>query len=496
MTWNRSNTILDAGSSAEIDADVIFTAALVGLAIGYGKKNQNWRLAMEPEIELDPKLQGDQRNARTDKDKKAMKKHNDLCTLVNQVARKFLANDKFTMSWGFSPSFTAGGMIAGGGSASFMDQTLKPEYKEFARKYLTAAKSPTSRTDPWEMYIGRGAYCGLVLDDKGDAVTAMSTIRTTIKEINNQNRSQIGNLYPDPLDRQVGDRWCPPASNAAYLKKDPKTEQMVSKDSTTLPQISVNRTWIWGMIGDADLQANLQSEGMKFFMSGDNRPGTDIVGYTHGLPRCVYECVRAGKGHPYEMSIGTKTFKLASCMGCTFFMIANGFAPSASHVGKAESWAPLYHVQGNNPSTLLAPIDHDHDQINAFVLANNRWADSMTSWMKDGAEAIAHVAGDDWLNPDHVASLSALSTRLKAVKDGDEAHRRDCCNLLLDAFTWHKSDADRVVATLKLGHAPAIDCDGNHWWWDTDNQTTLDNYVNPYTDNQLAGFADLSALAA
>jgi len=177
-------------------------------------------------------------------------------------------------------------------------------------------------------------------------------------------------------------------------------------------------------------------------------------------------------------------------------MIANGFAPSASHVGKAESWAPLYHVDGNNPSELLAPLDHDHDQINAFVLANNRWADAVTSWMKDGAEAIAHVAGDDWLNPDHVASLSALGSRLSAVKDGDEAHKRDCCNLLLDAFTWHKSDADRVVATLKIGQAPAKDCDGNHWWWDTDKQTTLANYVNPYTDDQLEGFADLKALAA
>ena len=496
MAWNRNNTILEAGSTADIDADIIFTAAFVGLAIDYGKKNKNWRVAMEPEIELDSKLKGDQRSARTDKDKKAMKKHNDLCNLVNQVARKFLANDKFTLSWGFSPSFTAGGMIAGGGAASFMDETLKPQYKEFARKYLTAAKSPTSRTDPWEMYIGRGAYCGLVLNDQGDAVTAMSTVRSTLKEITNQNREQVGNLYPDPLDKQVGNRWCPPSTNKAYLKEDSETKELVSKDSAKVPQTSAHRAWIWGMIGDADVQVELQSQGMKFYMSNDNRAGTDIVGYTHGLPRCVYECVRAGQGHPYEMSIGTKTFKLASCMGCTFFMIANGFTPSASHVGKAESWAPLYHVQGNNPSTLLAPLDEAHDQIKAFALANNRWADAMTSWMKDGAEALAQVAGDEWLNLDHRASRAALSQRLSGIKDGDESHRRDCCNLLLDAFTWHKSDADRVIATLKIGKAPAKDCDGSRWWWDTDKQTTLDNYKNPYTDDELNGFADLSALAA
>jgi hypothetical protein len=250
------------------------------------------------------------------------------------------------------------------------------------------------------------------------------------------------------------------------------------------------------MINNADTQQASANEGMNFYFGNNNQKGTDIVGYTHGLPRCVYECVRAKKGYPYEMSIGVKTFKLASCMGCTFFMIANGFDPSASHVGKAESWSPLYHVQGNNPAEVLAPIDDAHDQIKAFELANNRFADCVTGWMKDGVAAITKVAGDEWLNSTHTKSLEALGSRLSKVETGNTspAHRLVCCNLLLDAFTWHKGDAERVNATLKIGKSPMQDCGGGHWWWDTDKKTTLENYKNPYTDEYIKKLTDLNTL--
>jgi hypothetical protein len=458
---------LEAGSSAEIDADVIFTAAFVGLALGYARKGKNWRVAMEPET--DPAVGAgieDRRQARTDKDKGAMKRHNHLCTLVNHVARKSLGSNNFKLTWGFTPLFTAGGMIAGGDNAGSMDQTLLPLFKETARKYLTAAKSPSSRTDPWEMYIGRGAYCGLVLDDEGNAVTAMSTLRTTLKE--------GSTCYPHPLDIQVGDRWCPPATDKAFQDKE--------------------ANWLWGMIGDLKTQSDSQSEGMKFYCGDNDQKGTAVVGYTHGLPRCVYECIRAKKGHPYEMSIGTKTFKLASCMGCTFFMVANGFDPSASHVGRAESWSPLYHVYGNNPSEVLAPLDAAHDQIAAVQQGNDLWADAMTAWMKDGIDALDKVVADKWVKDDHIASLKALGKRLSEADATKDPGRRTCSNLVLDAFSFHKGDADRVISTLTIGQNPMANCDGATWWWDSDNSTTLDNYTNRYTDNELSDMADLSAL--
>jgi hypothetical protein len=476
MAWNRSDTILQSGATAETDADVIFTAAFVGLAIGYAKQKQNWRVAMEPEMEIAGN-KPDQRDDRTKKDKETMSRHNQLCTLVNHVVRRYTGDNTFRLSWGFTPSFTAGGMIAGGDRASQMDTTLDPSFKAIARKYLTAASTPSLRTDPWEMYIGRGAYCGLVVDDQGNAVSAMSSVRTTLKEEKD--------LYPHPLNSQIGDRWCPPETLPAYANKD-SAELAKTK--------SVNAKWIWGMIGTADDQGAAQSEGMKFYCGDDNRKGRDIVGYTHGLPRCVYECVRAKKGLPYEMSIGVRTFKLASCMGCTFFMIANGFAPSASHVGRAESWAPLYHVYGNNPSELLAPLDAEHDQIKAFELANNRWADKVTDWMKDGVEALAKVANDGWVTENHRASLAELQKRVNGINKNDPAQRFTCCNLLLDAFTWHKGDAVRVIQTLQIGANAAPDCDGKYWWWDTDTTTTLDNYKNPYSDDELRKLGDLSAL--
>jgi hypothetical protein len=477
MAWNRTGSILGSGASAEYEADVIFTAAFVGLAADFARKNKQWRVAMEPEMTLKSVL-GDQRPARTADDRKAMEKHNQLCTRVNQAVRNYLNVDNAKpLTWGFTPSFAAGGMIAGGPAASQLDLTLNAAFKQFARKYLTNAKTPTNRTDVGDMYIGRGAYCGLVLDEQGDAVSAMSTVRTTIKE-NSQ-------LYPAPLNGQVGDRWCPPSTNPKY-----------GEDSTSVQTAPVNKSWIWGMIGDkAAMQQDLQNQGMKFYMGNDNRKGTDLVGYTHGLPRAVYECVRAHKGHPYEMSIGTQTFKLASCMGCTFFMIANGFEPSASHVGRSESWAPLYHVQGNNPSPVLAPIDKDHDQIAAFELANNRWADAVAGWMKEGIAAMDLLIGDGWITDNHKPALAALKTKVADTNQATPAKRRICCNLLLDAFTWHKSDADRVNDTMKIGAHPKPGCDGTKLWWDTDTTTRPETFLNPYTDDQLKKLGDLNELS-
>lgn len=61
--------------------------------------------------------------------------------------------------------------------------------------YLSAAQRAAKdgqRAD--EMYIGRGAYCGLVVDDEGNAVTAMSTIRTTLNENGSVARALLGQV--------------------------------------------------------------------------------------------------------------------------------------------------------------------------------------------------------------------------------------------------------------------------------------------------------------
>ena len=45
------------------------------------------------------------------------------------------------------------------------------------------------------------------------------------------------------------------------------------------------------------------------------------------------------KAKVIEVAVGN-TIKLASCFGCTTFMIANLRQPSHIHLGRAESWAP------------------------------------------------------------------------------------------------------------------------------------------------------------
>lgn len=501
MAWNRKTSILgflSDGEATELavrkEADTIFTATFIGMVIDRGRLG--YRVDMEPDMD------GKDEAERTNKDREAMQKHNDVCAKVNHIVRSFrpLLEDERGIHWGLTPEFSRGGLISGGEAALKGYAGYDRRFMETAWNYLTQDKDGQTPS----VYIGRGAYCGLVVADDS-IVTAMSTLRTMLPADSPQEY---------PID--AGDRWLPPKESDVFKGrlKDPG--------------------FTWGMIGTHTLQQDLLKQGMKF-VPRDSSPNPDnaIVGYTHGLVRAIYECERIGEGRPYEMSLGTNTAKLASCMSCSLFMVANGYAPSASHLGAGESWLPLYHTSQHQfapnykPSANTAEVEqkvlsaigaakeamnkavnnkfqqfittlesasddpdvrkllrkvaqkvakkvpnaanataeeqnkavawastaaHDAtlkaDLIQAMRECNDRWAWKMAAWMTTGVRAMQAqphwIAGD----PD-LTTLNNLARRLTnfSLKDNPKAY----ANLYLDAMTSHTKDLDRLDKTLKFG---------------------------------------------
>ena len=97
MAWNTGKSILDTGDTGqdvEREADVIFSAAFIGMTLFQNKKREGltWRIDMEPNTDPLGQRMPD-RNARTKDDRDSMRTLNDVCSKVNQVIRTSLGKD-------------------------------------------------------------------------------------------------------------------------------------------------------------------------------------------------------------------------------------------------------------------------------------------------------------------------------------------------------------------------------------------------------------------
>ncbi|MEJ8826799.1 hypothetical protein WKW80_33155 [Variovorax humicola] len=455
MAWNIGKSILGTGEmrvDVEREADVIFAAAFIGATLFQNRKNSGlaWRVDMDPSTEL-----GTNRDARTADDRAFMKGLNDACAKVNHLVRTELAKDEGGLVWGLAPTFNRGGMIQAGEGARSEYRRFKPAYARSAFRYLSAARRAAKEGQrAEEMYIGRGAYCGLVVDNDGNAVTAMSTICTTL----------------DEHTPGIGERWRPPADADVRAAQYPAEA----------------RTATWGLIGGAALQATLAQQGMRFYPQSDGQlvpldVDTDIVGYTHGMIRCVYETVRMGQGTAFEMSIGVETFKLASCMACSCFMVANDVEASSTHLGRGESWSPYFSSESHNPSYHADKMRID----DAIAHCNSRYSTFMHRCLQDGVAAM--TKRPSWINERHIEALSALDRRLAAGATANNTVARD---LFLDAMTYHKGDLDRLNSTLDFGSDARPFCNEGHDWSCVTHSGPVggrswETWVNPHTDEEV-----------
>jgi hypothetical protein len=176
----------------------------------------------------------------------------------------------------------------------------------------------------------------------------------------------------------------------------------------------------------------IRSQGMVYL----GEPTTaDVVGYTHGLVQAIYKAYALGPAcAPYEIAVGDLTTKLASCFPCTMFMTALGYPPTSTHLGRGESWVPLY--QPYNPGGRQEP---NEDQVIRDL--NAAWASTCGTWLDRGINVLGHAK----LTEDHAAALEQLQSFV-------DARRLDPtlgATLILDALTIHQGEAKRIDQTLR-----------------------------------------------
>ncbi|MEM7049441.1 MAG: hypothetical protein AAF604_07265 [Acidobacteriota bacterium] len=256
------------------------------------------------------------------------------------------------------------------------------------------ADAPETSGSP-DGYKGRGAYTG---------VHALESDRSD----DGFDVRYVGSTFRHYIDPARVDRWIP---------RDPEARP-------------------WGLIGG---QRSLP--GMKEL--APDGESEDLVGYTHGMIQAIYSAACDGfKGDTIEVAVGDETTKLASCLACTTFMAASGRPPDGIHLGRGESWSPIY-AETKACETLCSRRWHETkqgDMNRAVSYVNRKWFKKCAEWLYWGTQI-----SSDCIKKSRRNSWRALErfARDNHGEVGPSAH------LFLDALTISEKDEDRISRTLK-----------------------------------------------
>ena len=444
MPFRRTTTIVtntpvaDDLKAIEQEADVIITATILGLSATIVSKSPSGI-----RFDIDPK----------DKDKSAgensteWKEFQRVVTKIDTATADYLKATKKEPAGkvhaGLSTNFKEGAVIMGVYTAagqkapvSITDPPIsakgKALYEAISGKLLKAEKEnkPQSGGPAISQYTGRGAYTGFVDNPNGEPVGPRSTQRFLAPnpDLVPKDDPTMGNLYP---------RWLPPTTDTKTWAK--RKRAFGQRQGTLVP---------WGLIkGDdaGELQKN-STENVADYTTSDmanlgmvfNGEPTleDIAGYTHGLPQAIYKAYALGpKCVPYEIAVGEITTKMASCFMCTTFMTATGYPPTSIHLGRAESWVPLYVPE--NPTGRAEP-----NEVAVIRDLNQSWYDACKLYLNTGLAML----DDKHLKPDHKAARDNVIAFI--AKNGTQTYKGFEATLILDALTYHKSESARVYDTL------------------------------------------------
>ena len=136
-----------------------------------------------------------------------------------------------------------------------------------------------------------------------------------------------------------------------------------------------------------------------------------IVGYHHGLVQAIY-CAKMhdDEGVVAEIAVGHKPRKTASCFASAGFMIANDRWPDAIHLGRSDSWAPIYEETGA-AAELSIRCGVAWDRANAAIeQCNESWHAACHSWLELALRNIPEYA----INESHRARFKKLRGRVQA----------------------------------------------------------------------------------
>jgi hypothetical protein len=374
------------GGDPEIESDVIFTAVLVGFALTRAVQEQPFSFDLEPSA--------------GEKDLENLNHAvNGVVALLQRSgvegAERYIGAGLSRQHVGMDDNLITG--RAGG-------EHLTPEQRNRRMLDVQARNMGQWEHDSSQpgaeqfqgQYHGVGAYTGMIDDPIGSHTLIQPTLRRVIE---------------DPS------RWNPHPGG------------------------------LWGLIGTnnrgGESGGNLSAdpnEGM-----GPLRRHQGIVQYIHGMSWAMREAVRWGPWcTAYEMAVGARTRKLASCFACTTYMWASGFPASSSHLGRGESWGVL------PDGTLAGGEDHvfsdeSEGQLEQAIARsmNVRWHTQIYHFLRQGSRLLdGHRLA---MSPAHRTAADLLSQHVGrsgadgAVKAG---------NLFLDALTFHKNDTARLLATI------------------------------------------------
>ena len=435
MPFRNTKGIVTEDGDPDIEADVIMTAAALGFAASIIEETKD-----PVRFDMDP-LEA--------KDENKFKEFTNTVSTMNKAIDAYLTKNGIApgeTEAGLSPKYEKGAVIMGvyrWAGKTAPQQVDEPVLSEAGQRLYDSIKNMKV-----PQYTGRGAYTGFVDNKNTEGDTNPVGPRSTARFL----APAPGTLHPDPHPR-----WLPPLDSPLWTKRKRK------EDGTYVP---------WGMIGGdlageaptpptppnttpatnradqitADMGAG--HDGMIF--NGDVTPN-DIAAYTHGMIQAIYKAYDLGPNcEPYEIAVGDNTTKMASCLPCTLFMYATGYPPNSIHLGRGESWAPLYHPYNPNGSTDA----HESEVIRDL---NNAWYENCLNWLKKGLE----ILDDTPITENHKASHKAVKQYL-SVHAANAFEADPTINLrspaytvggvlILDAVTLHKAEIDRIKSTLAAG---------------------------------------------
>ena len=420
MSYRRTKGIVTDTPSSDPrkEADVIMTAAALGLAGDYISRTK------QPiQFDMDP----------LDSNPKKTSAFNATVGKMDAAVAAYLTKQGLAPSpvhAGTSPGYTQGAVIMGvytlaGASAppSISAPVLSKKGQALWEKIATVSPDVSQ-------YTGRGAYTGFV-DNKNtvgdtDPVGPRSTVRMTAPPPG----VPAPTIVPHP-------RWLPPADSDLWSARQRKGADtyvswgLIMGDSAGKDPEPPNPT---GASNLAD-QTTVEMRD-KYGMTFTGEVGSeDIAAYTHGMIQAIYKAYGLGPScEPYEIAVGDLTRKMASCLPCTLFMYASGYPPTSIHLGRGESWTPLYAPY--NPNGPEGP--HETAVIRDL---NNSWYEKCLEWLNTGLA----ILDDEHINAGHKASRDAVRSYLS----GNSGDPTVAATIVLDAVTIHDGEADRIARTLK-----------------------------------------------
>lgn len=167
-------------------------------------------------------------------------------------------------------------------------------------------------------------------------------------------------------------------------------------------------------------------------------PDARLIGYSHGMNYAMRDALATSPtAVATEISSGKITTKEASCFGCTTYMWAVGFPPSATHLGSALSWHPL-----------VASLETDPLKRAIVESMNTRYHLQVHGYLLRGAEIFASAGGKalpgegDYFITSTRENIARGLLRLQQAR-ARRAHEIGA-NYFLDACLDHKNDKVRI----------------------------------------------------